>query len=118
MFTIEYDSAKNRVVVTVQEVNLSNAQQYIDEFTAIMEKVKPGFTGVTILSDAKVLSQEVAKELAPTSELATQKGVSQTRKWAYVTGSSIYKMQMRRIFGDFVEYFETVEQADAYLSGN
>ncbi|MFE4714382.1 MULTISPECIES: hypothetical protein [Paenibacillus] len=116
MFTIEYNAAKNRVVVTAQEVTLDNAQQYIDEFTEILKKVKPGFTGVTILTGAKVLSQEVAKELAPTSELATQKGVSTDKKWAYVTGSSIYKMQMRRIFGDFVEYFETVEQADAYLS--
>ncbi|MNO09219.1 hypothetical protein D3C81_2322480 [compost metagenome] len=63
-----------------------------------------------------MLTQEVVKELSPTNELAIKAGFSTVKKWAYITDSPVFRMQMKRMFGDFVAYFETYAEADAYLS--
>ncbi|MBY9078406.1 hypothetical protein KIH86_27190 [Paenibacillus sp. HN-1] len=114
-YTINYNPAKNRIIVTVQKIDESNADQYIKDFTEVLKQTKPGFTGCTDVTESSVLSQEVSQKLAPTMELALNKGLTTTKKWAYVTNNPVYKMQWRRMFKDSVEYCETLAEADAYL---
>jgi len=118
-FTIKYDAQKNRVYIKVQSVTEANAQEYIDEFTKVMGQVKPGFTGVTDVTESPVLAFDITAKLAPTMEVAVAKGLSQVKKWAYVTdpGNAIYKLQWKRMFADQVQYCESLAEADAYLDG-
>ncbi|WP_172254658.1 hypothetical protein [Saccharibacillus deserti] len=113
MFKIEYFPAENRVVCTVESITMDEVEAYRKEYTAIMTKVKPGFTGLTDLSKGKLFTQEVAVALAPTGEESMAKGLT---KWAYYTGSAVSKMQMKRMFGDIVVSFEKLEDAEAYLN--
>ncbi|KKO52114.1 hypothetical protein [Paenibacillus sp. DMB20] len=114
MYTINYDASMNRIIVKVNEITKENVQQYIDDYTKVLEKVKPGFTGLTDLSEGKLFTPDVAADLGPLGELSVQKGLS---KWAYYTGSAISKLQMRRMFGEVVESFEKMEEAESYLRG-
>lgn len=114
MYTINYDASLNRIIVKVNEITKENVQQYIDEYTKVLEKVKPGFTGLTDLSEGKLFTPDVAADLGPLGELSVQKGLT---KWAYYTGSAISKLQMRRMFGEVVESFEKMEEAESYLRG-
>ncbi|OBZ07573.1 hypothetical protein A8L34_25920 [Bacillus sp. FJAT-27264] len=115
MFTINYDEKKNRLYLKIYSVTKDNVQQYVDELTENLEKTKPGFTAIGDLSDAKVLSQDVAQELSTSNELVVKYGLSTEKSWASVTTSSIYRMQMKRMFGGFIKFFDTVEDAHAYL---
>ena len=112
MYNISYDSAKNRITVKVTSISMEEVPQYIKDFEAVLGKVKPGFTGLTDLSEGKLFTQEVAVALAPLGELSMKKGLT---KWAYFTGSAVSKMQMKRMFGDIVESFEELAEAEAYL---
>ncbi|NOV00602.1 hypothetical protein [Paenibacillus planticolens] len=113
MFQISYDQAKNRITVKVQSITMEEVETYIQEFNKVLTQVKPGFTGLTDLSEGKLFTQEVAVALGPLGELSVQKGLS---KWAYFTGSAVSKMQMKRMFGDIVLSFEKLEDAEAYLN--
>lgn len=112
MYQLNYDPALNRVTVTVTEITKENVQSYIDDFTKLLETVKPGFTGLTDLSQGKLFTPDVATELGPLGELSVQKGLT---KWAYYTGSAVSKLQMKRMFGDVVVSFEKLDDAEAYL---
>lgn len=114
MYTINYDASRNRIVVKVKKITKENVQQYIADYTKILEQVKPGFTGLTDLSEGELFAPDVAAELAPLGALSVDKGLS---KWAYYTGSAISKIQMKRMFGDVVQAFEKLEDAEAYLNG-
>lgn len=114
MFQISYDTVKNRInVKIVGSITMDEVDTYNQEYKKVLEQVKPGFTGMTDLSEGKLFTQEVAAALAPLGELSVQKGLS---KWAYYTGSSITKMQMKRMFGDIVICFDKIEEAEAYLA--
>lgn len=115
MFTIHYDQKKNRLYIKIYSVTKDNVQQYVDELTDNLKKTQPGFTAIGDLSDAKVLSQDVAQELSTSNELVVKYGLSTEKSWASVTTSSIYRMQMKRMFGGFIKFFDTVEDAHAYL---
>lgn len=115
-YEFKYDEAKNRLAIKVIHIDESNADQHIEDFKAVLATVKPGFTGYTDVTDAKaVLSQEMVAKLAPTMDMAIERGLNPNKKWAYVSGNPIYKMQWRRMFGDAVEHFSSCEEADAYL---
>jgi hypothetical protein len=116
MFTLGYDANKNRIHFVGDRLDIEDVPQYISELKAILKQVRPGFTGLTDLTGCRLLTQEVVKELSPTNELAIKAGFSTTKKWAYVSDSPVFKMQMRRMFGDFVAYFESYAEADEYLS--
>ncbi|WP_152395365.1 hypothetical protein [Paenibacillus guangzhouensis] len=113
MFQISYDQAKNRVTVRVQSITMDEVETYKQEYSKVMDQVKPGFTGLTDLSEGKLFTQDVALALAPLGELSVQKGLT---KWAYYTGSAVSKMQMKRMFGDIVVSFEKLDEAEAYLN--
>jgi len=113
MFQISYDQAKNRVTVRVLSITMDEVESYKQEYSKVMEQVKPGFTGLTDLSEGKLFTQDVALALAPLGELSVQKGLT---KWAYYTGSAVSKMQMKRMFGDIVVSFEKLDEAEAYLN--
>ncbi|MFE4713240.1 hypothetical protein ACFRAM_20430 [Paenibacillus sp. NPDC056722] len=117
MFTINYDQEKNRLYIKIYSVTKDNAQQYVDELTDNLKKAQPGFTAIGDLSEAKVLSQDVAQELSTSNELVVKYGLSTEKSWATVTTSSIYRMQQKRMFGGFIKFFDTVEDAQAYLDG-
>jgi len=113
MFQISYDPAKNRVTVRVLSITMDEVETYKQEYSKVMDQVKPGFTGLTDLSEGKLFTQDVALALAPLGELSVQKGLT---KWAYYTGSAVSKMQMKRMFGDIVVSFEKLDEAEAYLN--
>jgi len=113
MFQISYDQAQNRVIVRVQSITMDEVETYKQEYSKVMDQVKPGFTGLTDLSEGKLFTQDVALALAPLGELSVQKGLT---KWAYYTGSAVSKMQMKRMFGDIVVSFEKLDEAEAYLN--
>lgn len=113
MFEMSYDQAKNRVTVKVLSITMEDVEKYIQEYTKLLDQVKPGFTGITDLSEGKLFTQEVALALAPLGELSVQKGLT---KWAYYTGSAVSKMQMKRMFGDIVVSFEKLDEAEAFLN--
>ncbi|MFD0620794.1 hypothetical protein ACFQZR_25395 [Paenibacillus sp. GCM10027629] len=113
MFEMSYDEAKNRITVKVQSITVEEVETYIQEYTKVLNQVKPGFTGLTDLSEGKLFTQDVAMALAPLGELSVQKGLT---KWAYYTGSVISKMQMKRMFGDIVVSFEKLDEAEAFLN--
>ncbi|MCJ8012707.1 hypothetical protein MUG84_13295 [Paenibacillus sp. KQZ6P-2] len=112
MYTIHYDAAKNRVAVQVIEINKNNVNDYIAEMTELLENVKPGFTGIADMSEGKLFTMEVADKLSHLGQLSVDHGMS---KWAYFTGSTVSKMQMKRMFGDLVNSFNKLEDAEAFL---
>ncbi|MCU6708253.1 hypothetical protein M6D81_05960 [Paenibacillus sp. J5C_2022] len=112
MYSINYDASKNRVIVKVTEITQDNVKQYFQDYIKVLNDVKPGFTGLTDLSGGKLFSMDVAGELSPLGQMSVEKGLT---KWAYYTGSAISKMQMKRMFGDVVESFEKLEDAEAFL---
>ncbi|WP_339322524.1 hypothetical protein [Paenibacillus sp. FSL W8-0194] len=112
MYTINYDAGLNRLTVKVSEINKDNVNQYIEDFKKALEGVKPGFTGLTDLSEGKLFTMDVAEKLSPLGDLSVQKGLS---KWAYYTGSAVSKLQMKRMFGEVVDSFEKLEDAEAFL---
>lgn len=116
MFTLGYDAEKNRINFVGDRMDMEDVAPYISQLKEILKQVRPGFTGLTDLTGCRVMTQEVVKELSPTNELAIKAGFSTTKKWAYITDSPIFKMQMKRMFGDFVAYFESYAEADKYLS--
>ncbi|MNI33751.1 hypothetical protein D3C73_877120 [compost metagenome] len=116
MFTLGYDAKKNRVHFVGDGIAMEDVPRYINELTEILKQVRPGFTGLTDLTGCRLLTQEVVKELEPTNELAIKAGFSTTKKWAYVTDSTLFRLQMKRMFGDFVAYFESYAEAEEYLS--
>jgi hypothetical protein len=114
MYSINYDAARNRITVKIHEINKENVQNYIEEYSKVLESVKPGFTGLTDLSEGKLFSMDVAEQLSFLGELSVQKGLT---KWAYYTGSAVSKLQMKRMFGEVVDSFEKLEDAEAFLQG-
>lgn len=114
-FEIIADKAKNRLYVYVKEVTEATASLYISKFLTGIEQLKPGFTGMTVVIGARLLAKPVQEKLKPTFDMAVQHGLSKERKWAYVSDSVIYKMQMRSLFGSGVDWHETVASADKYL---
>ncbi|GIP28659.1 hypothetical protein J23TS9_37890 [Paenibacillus sp. J23TS9] len=112
MYTITYDAALNRLTVKVQEINKDNVNDYITDFTKSLESVKPGFTGMTDLSEGKLFTMDVAEKLSHLGQLSVDKGLT---KWAYYTGSAVSKLQMKRMFGDVVDSFEKLDEAEAFL---
>lgn len=114
MYKIEYDNFKNRLYVKASMMTLEEALQYCKDFEAILNIVKPGFTGLTDLSEAKLLSPEMESALVPLGELCVKKGL---RKWLFYTDSALYKIQMKRMFGDIVVAFNKLEEVEEYLNG-
>ncbi|MFD0958906.1 hypothetical protein [Paenibacillus chungangensis] len=112
MYSITYDTSKNRIIVKVTEITEDNVKQYYQDYVKVLDEVKPGFTGLTDLCGNSMFSMYVAGELSPLGQMSVEKGLS---KWAYYTGSAISKMQMKRMFGDVVESFEKLEDAEAFL---
>lgn len=114
MYKIEYDSAKNRLYVKAGIMSMQEVLQYCKDFEEILKEVKPGFTGLTDLSEAKLLSHEAESALAALGELCVKKGL---KKWVYYTESALSKMQMKRMYGDIVVAFNKLEEAEDYLNG-
>lgn len=113
MYSINYDENKNRIVIKVTEITQENVKQYNQDYVKVLNKVKPGFTGLTDLSGGKMFSMDVAGELSPLGQMSVEKGLT---KWAYCTSSAISNMQMKRMFGDVVESFGKLEDAEAFLN--
>ncbi|OKP94864.1 hypothetical protein [Paenibacillus sp. P46E] len=112
-YTMEVNVAKNQVVVKAFGLTETDVPAYISDFEAAMKKLKPGFTGVTDVTESKsILTPEVAAMLAPTGDIAVAHGVG---GWVYVANSPVWKMQMNRLFGKFAVHYPTYEEADAYL---
>ncbi|MEK4064691.1 MULTISPECIES: hypothetical protein [unclassified Paenibacillus] len=112
-YTMEVNVQKNQVVVKAFGLTEEDVPSYISDFEKAMKQLKPGFTGVTDVSgSASVLSPEVAAKLAPTGDIAVANGVG---GWVYVANSPVWKMQMKRLFGQFAVHYPTFEEADAYL---
>ncbi|MGN7359333.1 hypothetical protein ACTHPF_16030 [Paenibacillus sp. SAF-054] len=112
MYTINYDPAQNRVNVKVFEITKDDVDNYIADFNKALESVKPGFIGMTDLSEGKLFTMDVAERLSHLGQLSVDHGLS---KWAYYTGSAVSKLQMKRMFGDVVDSFEKLEDAEAFL---
>lgn len=110
--TIKYDEVKNRVYVTAGSVSVIEAEQYNIEFKKLMSTIKRDFTGITDLQGQAILSPEVAQELGKSGEVAVSAGL---KDWVYVTKGSIYKLQMKRLFGNFAKQYDTLKEADKYL---
>lgn len=112
-YTMEVNVPKNQVVVKAFGLTEADVPSYIADFNNAMKKLKPGFTGVTDVTGSKsILTPEVAAMLAPTGEVAVAHGVG---GWVYVADSPVWKMQMKRLFGNFAVHYPTYEEADAYL---
>ncbi|WP_151733894.1 hypothetical protein [Paenibacillus tengchongensis] len=112
-YTMEVNVQKNQVVVKAFGLTEEDVPSYISDFEKAMNQLKPGFTGVTdVTGSPSILSPEVAAKLAPTGDLAVAKGVG---GWVYVANSPVWKMQMKRLFGQFAVHYPTYEEADAYL---
>jgi hypothetical protein len=113
-YTMEVNVPKNQVVVKAFGLVESDVPSYIADFENALKKLKPGFTGVTdVTGSPTVLSPNVAAMLAPTGELAVGAGVG---GWVYVADSTVWKMQMKRLFGSFAVHYPTYAEADAYLT--
>ncbi|WP_106768847.1 hypothetical protein [Paenibacillus faecalis] len=112
MYEINYDPAQNRINIKMFEITKDNVDSYIADFIKTLESVKPGFTGLTDLSEGKLLTMDVAEKLGHLGQLSVDRGLA---KWAYYTGSAVSKLQMKRMFGDVVDSFEKLEDAEAFL---
>lgn len=114
-FTIDYVKKKNRIIVTSDGMEVEDALKYAEQFPRVLKKTKRGFTGMTVITGGMVFSQEVMAILAPTGEDAVEAGISPNHKWVYVAPTSFYKTQMSRMFKDFANLYDSIEEAEAYL---
>ncbi|QQZ59627.1 hypothetical protein JI735_23840 [Paenibacillus sonchi] len=113
-YTMDVNVEKNQVVVKAFGLTEADVPAYISDFEQAMKKLKPGFTGVTDVTESKtILTPEVAAMLAPTGDIAVAHGVG---GWVYVADTPVWKMQMKRLFGKFAVHYPTYEEADAYLN--
>lgn len=112
-YSMEVNVQKNQVVIKAFGLTEVDVPSYLSDFEKAMKQLKPGFTGVTdVTGSPSVLSPEVAAMLAPTGNIAVANGVG---GWVYVASSPVWKMQMKRLFGNFAVHYSTYEEADAYL---
>ncbi len=113
MYKIEYNSAKNRIYVTVEgNLKLEEMPDYSQKFTAAVDSARPGFTVCVDNTNAAVNSPEVSAKLDLSKAYAAEHGM---RNAAMVLSSVVFKMQMKRLFKELGNVFETVAAADAFL---
>lgn len=113
MYKVKYDSAKNRIYVTVEgALSLGEIPQYTKEFKAEVDNAKKGFTVCVDNTKAAINSPEVSEQLTVSRDYAVEKGL---RNSAMVVNSATFKMQMKRMFKELGNVFETVADADKFL---
>jgi len=113
MYKITFDNAKNRVYVTVQgSLTIEEVPQYLKDFKAAVDKTKPGFTVCVDNTKAKLNTPEVAERLIEARDYSISKGLKNS---AMVVDGVTFKMQMKRLFKDLGNVFETMEEADKFL---
>ncbi|GAC41120.1 hypothetical protein [Paenibacillus popilliae] len=113
MYTMHYDPVKNRIDIKIIKINKDNVDNYIADYTKVLESVKPGFIGLADLSESQLVTPDVAEKLGSLGPVSVDKGM---RKWAYYTGSAISKLQMKRMFGELADAFEKREEAEHFLT--
>ena len=113
MYKITYNNSKNRIYVTVEgSLTIEEVPQYIKEFMATVDKTKPGFTVCVDNTKAKLNTPEVAEKLIEARDYSVSKGL---RNSAMVVDGVTFKMQMKRLFKDLGNVFESLEDADKFL---
>ncbi len=118
MYTIKCDLKKNRLFVTlVGTMQKEEVPQYNADMKKNIGTLKPGFTVLLDLTEAKIFTQEAINldSLVETKEIAVKAGMS---KSAMVVTSPTLKMQFVRNFksiGSKDEPFGTFEEAEAFL---
>lgn len=113
MYKVNYDNLKNRVYVTVTgSLELNEIDNYTKEFKAVVDRTKPGFTVCVDNTNAALNSPEVNDKLMDSRNYSVQKGLKNA---AMVVNSTIFKMQMKRLFNELGNVFQTKEEADKFL---
>lgn len=113
MYKITYNSLKNRIYVTVEgSLTIEEVPEYIKEFKAAVDKTKPGFTVCVDNTKAKLNTPEVAEKLIEARDYSIAKGLKNS---AMVVDGVTFKMQMKRLFKELGNVFETLEEADKFL---
>ena len=113
MYKINYDGVKNRIYVTVTgSLELSEIDNYNKEFRASVDRTKPGFTLCVDNTNAALNTPEVNEKLLENRNYSVSKGL---RNAAMIVSSSIFKMQMKRVFSELGNVFDTKEAADKFL---
>lgn len=113
MYKVNYDNLKNRIYVTVTgSLELSEIGSYTKDYKAVVDRTKPGFTVCVDNTNASLNTPEVNEKLMDTRNYSVQKGLKNA---AMVVSSSIFKMQMKRIFNELGNVFSTKEEADKFL---
>ncbi|MDF2984524.1 MAG: hypothetical protein K0R50_34 [Eubacterium sp.] len=113
MYTIEYNRAKNRIYVSVEgALQLEEMPEYNKKFNAAVDSAKQGFTVCVDNTKASINSAEVSEKLDISKAYAASHGM---RNAAMVLNSTVFKMQMKRLFKELGNVFESVEAADVFL---
>ncbi len=113
MYTIEYNRAKNRIYVSVEgALQLEEMAEYNKKFNAAVDNAKAGFTVCVDNTKASINSAEVSEKLDISKAYAAEHGM---RNAAMVLNSTVFKMQMKRLFKELGNVFESKEAADAFL---
>lgn len=113
MYKIVYNAARNRIYVTIEgSLKMEEMDQYAKEFYSAVDKAKPGHTVCVDNTNAGVNTPEVSAKLEETRVYSASKGLKNA---AMVVSSAIFKMQMKRLFKDLGNVFDSIEAADKFL---
>lgn len=119
MSDVRYNSAKNRVYITVDELlTLEKAAKHKEAIMKVIDQTKPGFTLLINLFEGKVQPSESTLEINKAREYGVKKGA---KKAALVTNNPVLSMQASRTIKQVENAYEqrifkTIEEAEAYLN--
>jgi hypothetical protein len=113
MYTIKLDSVKNRIYIDIEGmISINEVDDYNNKFMKAIDAAKPNFTICVDLLKSAVNRPEVAEKMNIPKEYATKKGY---KSIAMIVNSIVFKMQIKRAYGEKEGFFETLEEAEAYL---
>lgn len=113
MYTIKFDSIKNRIFVEIEGmITINEVDDYNSKFCRAIDSTKPDFTICVNLLKAAPNTPDVAEKMNNPKEYAAKKGY---KCIAMVVNNIVYKMQIKRAFGEKEGFFETQKDAEAYL---
>lgn len=118
MYTIKTDMNKNRVLMIADGEHNSDMEEFIENFKKAALKIREQsshFDILTDLSHSMTLQQDRTQATMDLLAWCKENGL---RRSANVVGSTIQKMQVRRLSSEVenIASFTTLEEAERWLS--
>ncbi|AWB45618.1 hypothetical protein DCC85_16390 [Paenibacillus sp. CAA11] len=113
MFEITYNEQSNQITCAIRSITMEEVIHYIEYYKQAVQQAKPGFIVLGDLSLSRRFPQQVAVALASLGPISQEHGIA---KWAFYAPSVTLRIQMKQMFGSMAASFDSLEEAQAYLT--